>query len=110
MLLDGKIIEGGGCGFNPKAPRCTVYPAGSNSPGALHFGVDLARPSDYIRRVMPNWEEPPVYQDLIVFDGIVTAGENTIVDRGFLLALREPAVVALAGSYGDPVELLESFQ
>ncbi|MEP7085261.1 MAG: hypothetical protein ABI854_11025, partial [Betaproteobacteria bacterium] len=59
MLLGGRIIEGGGCGFNPKAPRYTVYPAGSNSPGALHFGVDLARPSDYIRRVMPDWDEPP---------------------------------------------------
>ncbi len=56
MCLHSRLIEGGGCGFNPKAPRYTVYPAGSNSPGALHFGVDLAKPSDYIRRVMPNWK------------------------------------------------------
>ena len=109
MLMGGKIIEGGGCGFNPKAPRYTVYPAGSNSPGALHFGIDLAKPSDYIRRVMPNWEEPPVHQDLIVFDATVTAGQNTIVDKGFLMALRDPAVIEMASRYGDPVELLESF-
>jgi len=109
MLMGGKIIEGGGCGFNPKAPRHTVYPAGSNSPGALHFGVDLAKPSDYIRRVMPNWEEPPVHQDLIVFDGTVTAGKNTLIDKGFLMALRDPAVVEMASLYGDPVELLEAF-
>jgi hypothetical protein len=109
MLSGGKIIEGGGCGFNPKAPRYTVYPAGSNSPGALHFGVDLAKPSDYIRRVMPNWEEPPVHQDLIVFDATVTAGKNTVIDKGFLMALRDPAVVEMASRYGDPVELLEAF-
>ena len=109
MLMGGKIIEGGGCGFNPKAPRNTVYPAGSNSPGALHFGVDLAKPSDYIRRVMPNWEEPPVHQDLIVFDATVTAGKSTLIDKGFLMALRDPAVVEMAGRYGDPVELLEAF-
>ena len=109
MLMGSKIIEGGGCGFNPKAPRYTVYPAGSNSPGALHFGVDLAKPSDYIRRVMPNWEEPPVHQDLIVFDATVTAGRNTVIDKGFLMALRDPEVVAMASRYGDPLELLESF-
>ena len=55
-------------------------------------------------------EFSPVHQDLIVFDGTVTAGENTIVDRGCLLALRDPAVVALARNCGDPVELLESLQ
>src|SRR6185369_6766429 len=66
MCLGSRLIEGGGCGFNPKAPRYTVYPAGSNSPGALHFGVDMVKPSDYIRKVMPNWEEPPVHQDMIV--------------------------------------------
>jgi len=109
MLLGGKIIEGGGCGFNPKAPRYSVYPAGSNSPGALHFGVDLAKPSDYIRRVMPNWEEPPVHQDLILFDATVKAGEITIVDKGFLMALRDSQVIEQASRYGDPVELLEGF-
>lgn len=108
MLMGGKLIEGGGCGFNPKAPRYTVYPAGSNSPGALHFGIDLAKPSDYIRRVLPNWEEPPVHQDLVTFDTTVTAGDQTIIDRGFLMALRDPEVVKAASQYGDPVELLES--
>lgn len=108
MLMGGRLIEGGGCGFNPKAPRHTVYPAGSNSPGALHFGIDLAKPSDYIRRVMPHWEEPPVHQDLISFDMTLTAGDTLIIDRGFLMALRDPAVVAKASAYGDPLELLES--
>jgi len=107
MCLGSRLIEGGGCGFNPKAPRYTVYPAGSNSPGALHFGVDLAKPSDYIRRVMPNWEEPPVHQDLIAFDMTVTAGGEKIIDEGFLVALRDPSVVEMAKRYGDPVDLLE---
>jgi len=107
MIVGSKLIEGGGCGFNPKAPRYTVYPAGSNSPGALHFGVDLAKPSDYIRKVMPNWEEPPIHQDLIVFDMSVTAGGETVIDKGFLSALRDPAVVDAASRYGDAVDLLE---
>jgi hypothetical protein len=109
MLMGGKIIEGGGCGFNPKAPRNTIYPAGSNSPGALHFGIDLAQPSDYIRRMMPNWEEPPVHQDLVTFDTTVTAADEVIIDGGFLMALRDPAVVEMAQRYGDPIDLLESF-
>jgi hypothetical protein len=109
MLVGGRMIEGGGCGFNPKAPRHTVYPAGSNSPGALHFGIDLAKPSDYIRRVMPDWEEPPVHMDLITFDSTVTAGPNLLIDKGFLCALRDEAVVEMARRYGDPVELLEAW-
>src|SRR5690606_3981361 len=108
MLMGGRLIEGGGCGFNPKAPRYTAYPAGSNAPGALHFGIELAKPSDYLRKVVPDWEEPPVHQDLIVFDATVKAGANTVIDEGFLLALRDPAVVELASKYGDPVELLEA--
>jgi hypothetical protein len=108
MLVGGKMLEGGGCGFNPKAPRHTVYPAGSNSPGVLHFGIDLAKPSDYIRKVMPDWEEPPVHMDLITFDSTVTAGKNVLVDKGFLCALRDPEVVKMAKQFGDPIELLES--
>ncbi|MES2538696.1 MAG: hypothetical protein V4632_22790 [Pseudomonadota bacterium] len=109
MLMGGRIIEGGGCGFNPKAPRNTIYPAGSNSPGALHFGIDLVKPSDYIRSVMPNWEEPPVHQDLVILDATVTAGDQLVIDKGFLMALRDPEVVAAAKRYGDPMDLLESF-
>ena len=108
MLIGGRVIEGGGCGFNPKAPRNTIYPAGSNAPGALHFGIDLVKPSDYIRKVMPDWEEPPVHMDLVTFDSTVTAGEATLIDEGFLLALRDPSVIEVAGRYGDPVELLEA--
>ncbi len=107
MLMGGKLIEGGGCGFNPKAPRHTIYPAGSNAPGALHFGIDLAKPSDYIRKMMPLWEEPPIHQDLVTFDTTVTTNGTTIIDRGFLMALRDPTVVAMASRYGDPVDLLE---
>ena len=111
MLLGGRLIELG-CGFNPKAPRHTVYPAGSNNPGALHFGIDLARPSDYIRRVMPDWEEPPVHMDLITFDSTVDAvspdARSRLLDAGFLTALRDPAVITAAEVHGDPVGLLET--
>lgn len=108
MLVGGQLIELG-CGFNPKAPRHTIYPAGSNSPGALHYGIDLARPSDYIRRVMPEWEEPPVHMDLISFDSTVTAGNASLIENGFLTALRDPDVVAAASRYGDAVDLLEAW-
>jgi hypothetical protein len=108
MLIGGQIIELG-CGFNPKAPRHTVYPAGANSPGALHYGIDLAKPSDYIRRVMPEWEEPPVHMDLISYDTTVTAGNATLIDQGFLTSLRSPAVIAMAERYGDPIDLLENW-
>ena len=106
MLIGGQLIELG-CGFNPKAPRYTIYPAGSNSPGVLHFGIDLAKPSDYIRRMMPGWEEPPIHMDLITFDSTVTAGSNHIIKDGFLAALRDPVVVQAASSFGDPIDLLE---
>jgi hypothetical protein len=108
MLVGGRLIELG-CGFNPKAPRHTVYPARSNSPGALHFGIDLIKPCDYIRRVMPEWEEPPVHMDLVTFDSTVTAGNATLVDNGFLTALRAPGVVVMAQRYGDPIDLLENW-
>lgn len=108
MMIGGRLIEEGGCGFNPKAPRHTVYPAGSNAPGALHFGIDLAKPADYIQRTMPDWEEPPVHVDLVTLDATVKAGDNLLIDRGFLCALRDPQVVGAAPRYGDPVELLES--
>jgi len=108
MLVGGQLIELG-CGFNPKAPRHTIYPAGSNSPGALHYGIDLAKPCDYIRRVMPEWEEPPVHMDLISFDSTVTAGNATLIEDGFLTALRAPEVVAMAEGYGDAVDLLENW-
>lgn len=109
MLIGGRMIEGGGCGFNPKAPRHTIYPAGSNSPGALHFGIDLAKPADYIRRVMPDWEEPPVHVDLVTLDATVRAGDALLIDKGFLCALRDAEVIEMASRYGDPVDLLEGW-
>jgi hypothetical protein len=108
MLVGGKLIELG-CGFNPKSPRHTIYPAGPNSPGALHFGIDLAKPSNYIKRMMPNWEEPPVHMDLVTFDSTVTVGDVPLVTNGFLEALRDDAVVTMAALYGDPVDLLEGW-
>ena len=56
---------------------------------------------------MPDWEEPPVHMDLITLDGTVQAGDNLLIDKGFLCALRDPSVVELASRYGDPIELLE---
>jgi len=108
MLIDGVLIELG-CGFNPKWPRHQIYPAGSNSPGALHFGIDLTKPSSYIRKMMPNWEEPPIHMDLVTFDSTVEAGGARLVTDGFLEALRDSEVVAMAARYGDPVDLLESW-
>lgn len=108
MLVGGQLIELG-CGFNPKAPRRGIYPAGSNSPGALHYGIDLAKPCDFIRRVMPEWEEPPVHMDLISFDTTVMAGDTPVITDGFLEALRDPSVVEMATRYGDPVDLLEAW-
>jgi hypothetical protein len=57
---------------------------------------------------MPDWEEPPVHMDLITLDSTVTAGPNTLIQDGFLCALRDASVIELARRYGDPVELLEA--
>ncbi len=98
-----------GCGFNPKYPRYKAYPAGSNSPGALHFGTDSNRPSEFLARSVPKWEEPHTHQDCIMFDATVKVGDTTLIDNGFLMSLRDEKVVAAASKYGDPKELLESF-
>jgi hypothetical protein len=74
----------------------------------LHFGIDLVKPADYIRRTMPDWEEPPIHVDLVTLDATVTAGDQMLIDKGFLCALRDPEVVAMAQHYGDPLELLET--
>ncbi len=107
MLVGGRLIELG-CGFNPKAPRHKIYPAGSNAPGALHFGIDLAQPSDYILRTMPQWEEPPVHMDLVCLDSTVTVDGVPLIEAGFLSALRDAAVRIAASKFGNPVELLET--
>ena len=108
-FIVGGALEELGCGHNPKAPRFDIYPAGPNSPGALHFGVNGLKESEYLRRVMPYWEEPHVHMDMVTFDTTVTAGNRTVIDKGFLMALRDPQVVAAAERYGDPVDLLENF-
>ena len=108
MIVGAKLTELG-CGHNPKAPRFGAYPAGANSAGALHWGINYTTPSHYLRRVVPNWEEPPLHQDLATFDTTVKLGKDTLIDNGFLMALRAPQVVDMARQYGDPVDLLESF-
>lgn len=108
-FLIGGTLEELGCGHNPKAPRFDIYPAGPNSPGALHFGINGLKESKYLRRMMPNWEEPHVHMDLVSFDCTVMAGNRTLIDEGYLLSLADPAVIECAKRYGDPVELLEQF-
>ena len=108
-FLVGGTLEELGCGHNPKAPRFDIYPAGPNSPGALHFGINGVKTSDYLRRMMPNWEEPHVHMDLVSFDATVTAGNRVLIEEGFLHSLRDPKVIEVAARYGDPVELLEQF-
>lgn len=98
-----------GCGFNPKYPRFKAYPAGSNSPGALHFGTDSNKPSEYMANAVPRWEEPHTHQDCILFDATVKVGKTVLIDNGFLTALRDKQVVEAASRYGDPKELLENF-
>ncbi len=110
MLVDGEAeLHELGCGFNPKYPRFKAYPAGSNAPGALHWGTDAKRPSEYMQRMVPKWEEPASHQDCIVYDMTVKAGNTTLIDNGFLMALRDPQVVEMASRYGNPKELLEQF-
>lgn len=108
-FLVGGTLEELGCGHNPWAPRFDIYPAGPNSPGALHFGINGPTESRYLRRIMPNWEEPHVHMDLVTFDATVRAGNRTLIQDGHLLSLDDPAVVACAERYGDPIELLERF-
>ena len=98
-----------GCGFNPKYPRFKAYPAGSNAPGCLHFGTDSDKRSDFMNRMVPRWEEPHTHQDCVAFDMTVKLGNTTLIDNGFLMALRDPQVIAEASKHGDPVELLEAF-
>jgi hypothetical protein len=106
--VDARLHELG-CGFNPKYPRFKAYPAGSNAPGALHFGTDSNKPSEFMQRRVPRWEEPHTHQDCVKFDATVKVGNATLIDNGFLMALRDERVVAEARRYGDPRELLETF-
>lgn len=108
-FLIGGTLEELGCGHNPKAPRFDIYPAGPNSPGALHFGINGLRESAYLRRMMPDWEEPHVHMDLVCFDATVQAGNRSLIDAGYLMSLRDPEVLACAARYGDPSDLLEGF-
>ena len=107
-LIGGRLQELG-CGHNPKAPRYQVYPAGPNSPGALHFGINALKESAYLRRAIPDWEEPHIHMDLVTFDSTVKLGNTTLIDNGFLMSLRDEKVIGEAANYGDPVDLLEAY-
>jgi hypothetical protein len=110
MLVGGEAeLHELGCGFNPKYPRYKAYPAGSNAPGALHFGTNAKKPSEFMQRVLANWEEPATHQDCISYDMTVKAGGVTLIDNGFLTALRDPQVIEAAERYGNPKEMLETF-
>jgi hypothetical protein len=52
-------------------------------------------------------ELPTVHMDLISFDSTATAGNATLIDNGFLCALRDEDVVRAAARFGDSVDLLE---
>jgi hypothetical protein len=59
--------------------------------------------------MVPRWEEPHTHQDCVAFDMTVKLGNTTLIDNGFLMALRDPKVVEAASKHGDPIELLEAF-
>lgn len=106
-MLDGSQLIEIGCGFNPKFPRRQIYPAGSNAPGAIHFGLDLPRESGFLKRTVPDWPEPPVHQDLVGFDCTVSVNGRRVVDGGRLCALGSDEVRTLAARYGTADDVLE---
>ncbi len=108
-FLIGGTMEEIGLGHNPQAPRFDIYPAGPNSPGAMHFGINGLTPSRDLLRRMPDWEEPHVHMDLVTFDTTLTAGNRTLISDGYLHSLEDEEVVQLASRYGDPVAFLEGF-
>jgi hypothetical protein len=107
-FLIGGTLEEIGCGHAPKAARFDIYPAGPNAPGSLHWGVNALKPSDHLRRTLPNWEEPYIHLDMVSWDATVTAGDSTLIKDGFLMSLRDPEVVKAASRFGDPIQLLEA--
>ena len=53
-------------------------------------------------RQVPRWEEPHTHQDCVVFDATVKVGNTTLIDNGFLMALRDPQVVKEAEQVRRP--------
>ena len=109
FIVGGRRCDELGCGLNPKAPRFDIYPAGPNSPGALHFGTNGLKASEYLRRVRcrTGKSRTSTGHGRLRHDG--QGRQPHLIDKGFLMALRDPQVVAAAERYGDPVDLLENF-
>jgi hypothetical protein len=58
----------------------------------------------------PKWETPHAHQDCGVFDMTASVGNATLVDNGFLMALRDTQVSARQPDMvGDPIGLFECF-
>ena len=108
MVQGGKIIEIG-CGFNPKHPRYQIYPAGSNSAGAIHIGLNLVKDADKIDMLMPDWPEPPEHIDLVFLDMTVTVNGQVALKDGRLAAIDDKEVRQAASRYGSPSYLLEQW-
>ena len=75
----------------------------------MHFGINALKESAYLRRAIPDWEEPHIHMDLVTFDSTVKLGNTTLIDNGFLMSLRDEKVIGEAANYGDPVDLLEAY-
>jgi hypothetical protein len=104
MIIGATIVELG-CGFNPKARRLQIFPAGSNSPGALHFGIDTIEEQGYLKANSAY----TAHLDLIDFDGTVTINDVPAVDAGRLTVLDDPDLRELATRFGDPDDLLNNW-
>jgi len=57
---------------------------------------------------MSKEPRPPVHMDLVTLDSTVIVEGQSLIEDGFLTALRDPAVRAAAEKFGNPVELLET--
>ena len=82
-----------GCGFNPKYPRYKAYPAGSNSPGACTSAPTrkAQRVHASARAALGGAAHPPGQRDVRLHrEG---RQDRTLIDNGFLMALRDPKVV-----------------
>lgn len=105
MMIDATVVELG-CGFNPKARRLQIFPAGSNSPGALHFGFDTVDEPGFLKKASSGYTQ---HLDLVALDADVTMNGSSVVEHGRLTTLDDPEIRKIAQGLGDPVDLLDSW-